>query len=413
MTACPHLETWNPVAPEEIADPYRTYAIARREEPVFHSAAFDAWVVTRYDDILAVVKDTRRFSSQMPYFVGAPPEEVADLLPHGYPWDHPSLINLDPPAHARIRKLANQAFKPTVIAAKEPAVTEIVDALIDGFAADGRVDIVSRFAVPLPGLVMCRLLDVPEQDAPDVIDWTDDFLILLNPQLPHEERVARTRRSADFYAFCDRFVSERRRAPGDDVMSGLVLARDREVEGAPALTHEELIGVFSHLLIGGVETTRRLVGNMVLRMLEHPDQMAEVRADPSLAEAAVEESLRHSSPTKGLFRVATEEVALNGATIPAGSLVLVLWASANHDEEHFERPEEFDIHRPDAARNLAFSRGAHFCIGAPLARLELRVALQRLLARLEGLRRADDEPLAWAPLPLHHGLSRLDVAWDA
>lgn len=407
------MSEWNPMAPEELADPYVSYARARREEPVFYSPILDAWLVTRYDDLLAVLKDTTRFSSTDSIYIGGVPEEVADKLPHGYPWDHPSLINLDPPAHTRIRKLANQAFKPTAIAAKETMVREIADGLIDGFAAAGEVELMERFAVPFPGQVMCRLLDVPAESAADVIRWTDDFLVMLDPQLPHERRVEASLGSVDFYAFCEAFIADRTADPREDIMSALILARDREVEGEPALTRPELISIFSQLLIGGVETTRRMIGNMVLRLLQHREQMEEVRADHALAPAAVEESLRHSSPTKGLFRRATEDVELGGATIPAGALVVVLWASGSHDETHFDDPEAFDIHRPNAKDGLAFSRYAHFCIGAPLARLELRVALERLLERLPGLRLADDGPPHWAPLPLHHGLMRLDVAWDA
>jgi cytochrome P450 len=406
------MAEWNPMRPEELADPYVSYARARREEPVFYSPILDAWLVTRYDDLLAVLKDTARFSSSDSIYIGGVPEEAADRLPHGYPWDHPSLINLDPPAHARIRKLANQAFKPTAIAAKEPMVRDVADGLIDAFAAAGEVELMESFAVPFPGQVMCRLLDVPAESAADVIGWTDDFLVMLDPQLPHERRVQASLGSADFYAFCESFVADRSANPRDDVMSALIEARDSEVEGEPALTRPELISIFSQLLIGGVETTRRMIGNMVLRLLQHPDQMEEVREDRSLAPAAVEESLRHSSPTKGLFRRAVEDVEIGGTTIPAGALVVVLWASGSHDETRFDDPEAFDLHRANAKDNLAFSRYAHFCIGAPLARLELRVAMERLLDRLPGLRLAGDGPLQWAPLPLHHGLLRLDVAWD-
>ncbi len=412
MTTQLALAEWNPLRPEELADPYASFARMRREAPVLYSPILDAWLVTRYDDILTVLRDTRRFSSRDVIFVGPVPPEAADRLPNGYPWDHPSLINLDPPAHTRIRKLANQAFKPTAIAAKEPMVRAIADELIDGFAADGEVELMERYAVPFPGRVMCRLLDVPQDAAADVIRWTDDFLVMLDPQLSAERRVEASLGSADFADFCAAFVADRRASPRDDIMSALILARDRDVEGAPALDDAELISIFSQLLIGGVETTRRLIGNMLLRLVEHPDQLAEVRADPALAPAAVEESLRHTSSTKGLFRRTTEAVELAGTVIPQGALVAVMWASGSHDETRFERPEEFDLHRPDAKDHLAFSRYAHFCIGAPLARLELRVTVEQLLGRLPGLRRADDAPLQWAPLPLHHGLLRLDLAWD-
>ena len=345
--------------------------------------------------------------------MGPIPDEVAPLLPDGYPWDHPTLVNCDPPAHTRIRKLTAQAFKPSVIAAREPDVREITDGLIDGFAVDdGTVDLVERFAAPLPALVVCRVLSVPEADAAQISAWAEDVTLLFDPRLPHAERVAASRRSSDFYAYCDAFIRSRTADPGDDLMSRLIAARDSEIEGEPALTHRELISVFASLHLGGNETTRRFLGTLVLRLLEHPAQLTEVKRDPGLIERAMEETLRHTSPVKGLFRRTTAETRLGGATIPKEALVAVMWASANHDERYFQDPATFDVHRPDAGKHLAFGRGAHFCIGAPLARLEARVALERLLARLPNLRRADAEPLAWSPSPCNQGLASLRLAWD-
>lgn len=412
MSTSEPITGWDPLAPDVIVDPYPAFARMRATAPVFFCAPLNAWVVSRYDDIVRLLKDTQRFSSRDSIYVSPVPEELAGQLPHGYPWDHPTLINADPPEHQRIRRLANQAFKPNVINPKEPLIESIADGLIDRFAALGRADLMAGFAVPYPGRVMCRLLGVAGPDVDRVVGWTDDFLVMLDPNLPAEQRRSAARGAAEFDRFCEEFVTARRAAPGDDIMSALITAHDDEPAGAPALTRRELVSVFTHLLIGGIETTRRFLGNLVLRMLEHPAQLAKVRADPGLASAAVEECLRHSSPTKGLFRRTTEDVDVAGTIIPGGALVVVMWASANHDERHFARPEELRLDRPDADRHLAFSRGPHFCIGAPLARMELRVALNRLLARLPNLRLATDTPPRWAPLPLHHGLTSLDLAWD-
>jgi cytochrome P450 len=406
----PTLSRWNPLAAEERADPYPTFALARREAPAFYSEFFQGWFVTGYDLILELLKDTERFSNRESIGSVEVPGTVRERLPNGYPWAYPSLENNDPPSHTRIRKLANQGFKPSAITATAPEVRAIADRLIDRFAAAGEVEFVSAFADKLPGLVMCHVLGVPDADADDVVRWSDDTLVMMDPNLEPEERARLAAGQADFYDFCERFIDERRERPRDDIMSRLVEAR---VEDEPALTDLELISTFSHFLIGGNETTRRLLGQMMLRLFEHPDQLEAIRRDPELAPRAVEETLRYASPVKGLFRTTTKEVELGGVPIPAGQVVVVMWAAANRDTAKFERPEEFDIFRQDGNRHLAFSRLAHFCIGAPLARLEGEVALQQLLARLPNLRRANDEPLEWLPLVLHHGLGRLNLAWDA
>lgn len=405
----PVLSRWNPLAPEELADPYRTFALSRREAPVFYSEFFHGWVVTSHDLIVELLPNTETFSNAASIGSADVPAEVKHRLPGGYPWAYPSLENNDPPSHTRIRKLANVGFKPTAIAAKEPSVRRIADRLIDRFADRGEADFVAAFANKLPGLVMCDILGVPDDDADDVVRWSDDTLIMMDPNIDSAERVRLANGQADFHAFCEDFIADRRANPRDDVMSRLIYAT---VEGEPALTNTELISTFSHFLIGGNETTRRLLGLMVLWLLDHPDQLDAVKQDPTLTKRTVEETLRYTSPVKGLFRNTTRDAELGGVTIPAEQVVVVMWAAANRDETKFARPDEFDIFRADAQQHLAFSRYAHFCIGAPLARLEGRVALQRLLARLPGLRRANDDPLEWLPLVLHMGLGRLDLAWD-
>jgi cytochrome P450 len=406
---CPHLAQFNPLDPGEVADPYPTFAVAQREEPVFYNPVVDAWYVTRYDDVAAVMHDTKRFTNlhSMPSGV---PEEVGPDLPDGYPWECRTFINNDPPGHTRIRKLSAQALRPGVVAAREPEIRGIVDDLIDGFIDAGRVDLVPEFAIPLPSIVIARILGIPENDREQFGQWSDDMVALLAQEhLSPEERVAMARRAVDFYRYCHDFVELRRREPKDDLMTLFVAA---EVEGEPAFTTGELISVLSQLLIAGNETTSRLIGNMVLRLTQHPDQLAEVRRDDSLIPRAVEETLRHMSPVKALFRTATEDVELGGATIPAGATVLVSWAAANHDSKHFVEPERFDIHRQDVGDHMAFGRGAHFCPGAPLARLEAKIALEHLLRRLPNVHRADDGPLEYTPTPFHHGLLHLVVCWD-
>jgi cytochrome P450 len=405
----PVLTHWNPLEPSEVADPFRAFAIARREAPVFYNEFYRAWIIAGYDEVQAVMKDTKRISNRQAIGSGEIPDDLRELMPNGFVWDYPSLENNDPPGHTRIRKLADEAFNRNRVNEREPEVHLLVDELIDGFVNDGHVEFMSRFADPLPSIAICRFLGVPEDMSAQVMAWSDATTVMMDPNLPLEKRRELARGQADFYSFCESFIEERRQRPKDDLMSRLIDAR---VEGEAALTVPELISTFSHFLLGGNLTTRRLLGNMVLRLLQYPDQMEAVRHDLKLAPRAVEEALRHVAPVKCLGRTTLEPVDIGGVTIPAGEDLLVMWASANHDEKKFERPEEFDIFRKDVRRHVAFSKFAHFCIGAPFARLEARVALEQLLTRLPNLRRADVEPLQWAPLVNHMGLERLNLAWD-
>lgn len=405
----PVLTKWNPLDHAELANPYPTYALARREAPVFFSEFFGGWVVTRYDDILAVVKDTESFSNKRSLGPAIVPEDARHLLPNGYPWAHPSLENNDPPAHTRIRRLANEAFKSSVIAAQEPNVVRITDELVAKFKDRGKVEFMSEFANLLPGYVLCELLGVPRSMTEQVVQWSDEVTEGLDPNLSHDEKMRMSRNQARWYQFCEEFIADRRANPGDDIMSLLIQAR---IDDEAALTDAELISTFCHFLIGGNETTRRLLGNLVLCLLDHPEQLAAVVEDRSLVDPVIQETLRYMSSVRGLYRNTTADVTLAGVQIPAGATVVLMWAAANHDDK-FESPETFNIFRKHADKHLSFSRGTHFCIGSPLALLEARAALNTILDNMPGLRRIDNSPLVWSPFVLHSGLEKLDLAWDA
>jgi cytochrome P450 len=405
----PLLTSWNPLEPAFIADPYPMFAVARAEAPVFFSDFYKAWIIAGYDEVNAVMKDTKRISNRQAIGSGEIPEDLRELMPNGFVWDYPSLENNDPPSHTRVRKLADEAFNRNRVNEREPEVRALADELIDRFVDEGHVELMSHFADPLPSIAICRFLGIPEAVSGQVMAWSDATTVMMDPNLPMETRRELARGQADFYAFCEEFIEERRAHPKNDLISRLIEAR---VEGEAALTVPELISTFSHFLLGGNLTTRRLIGNMVLRLLQHPAQLAAVQGDLSLAPRAVEETLRHVTSVKCLGRTTLEEVEIGGVRIAAGEDLLVMWASANHAETKFERPEEFDIFRKDVHRHVAFSKFAHFCIGAPFARLEARVALEQVLTRLRNIRRADDGPLDWAPLVNHQGLERLELAWD-
>jgi cytochrome P450 len=402
---------FDPLDPEQRANPYPTYALLRREQPVYHAAALDLWVVTRYDDVLAVLKDDETFSSRnaLRSAPHEPPPEVRAVLAEGWP-DMPIIVDSDPPLHTRIRRPITKAFTPRRVAELEPRIVALAGELVDGFAADGEADLVECFAWPLPLRVMGELIGVPAGDLPWLHERSRDWLGLYQSTGSLEERIERARGYVAFQRYFVELMEQRARAPRDDLTSALIAAAAEEDE---PLSLAELAGVPLDLLVAGHVTVTRAIGSALVLLLDHPDAMRELRADPSLVPGAVEELLRLESPAQGLFREATRDVELGGVLLPRGARLMVHFGAANRDEQVFgPDAERFDPRRDDVGRHVAFGKGIHFCIGAPLARLELRIALPVLLERLSGLRRADDEPLAYDPIFFARGLARLRLAWD-
>lgn len=375
---------------------------------MFFSPVLNWWIVTRHDDAMAVLMDPKRFPLVEPRLADVTlPPALAGIAPEGY--TDPLKLISDPQTHLRMRRLTIQSFKPHKIEARETEVREVADRLIDAFAGAGRTDLVASLAVPLPLLIFMRIFGLPEADAGRIEQWSNNYLRLTMTRLEGEAALSAWRQDMEYYRYIQRLVEERRESPReDDLITDLIRARDEETS---AFTTTELVKFIHLLVIAGNETTRQTIGTLILRLLEHPEQLAAVRADPSLAGAAVEEALRHSGPVPGGLRSPTEDVQLGGVSIPKGQTVMVLNSSANRDAAAFQHPDEFDLYRKDVAKHLAFSKGVHVCLGAPLARLEARVALQRVLARLPGLRRANDAPPQWNPSMII-GLARLDVEWD-
>jgi cytochrome P450 len=402
---------FDPLDPEQRANPYPTYALLRREQPVYHSAALDLWVVTRYDDVLAVLKDDETFSSRnaLRSAPHEPPPEVRAVLAEGWP-DMPIIVDSDPPLHTRIRRPITKAFTPRRVAELEPRIAALAGELVDGFAADGEADLVERFAWPLPLRVMGELIGVPAGDLPWLHERSRDWLGLYQATGSLEERIERARGYVAFQRYFVEFMEQRARAPRDDLTSALIAAAAEEDE---PLSLAELAGVPLDLLVAGHVTVTRAIGSALVLLLDHPDALRELRADPSLVPGAVEELLRLESPAQGLFREATRDVEVGGVLLPKGARLMVHFGAANRDEQVFgPDAERFDPRREEVGRHVAFGKGIHFCIGAPLARLELRIALPLLLERLPGLRRADDEPLAYDPIFFARGLARLLLRWN-
>jgi cytochrome P450 len=396
-------------AQPSLDDPYPLYREAREQAGVFYADAFDLWMVTRYDDVRAVLTDPTRFSSA--YLIHAPHTPaagVAEILEQGHP-EVRILLNQDPPEHARARSLVAKAFGPRRVRVLEPRVQQIADRLVDAVAGDGHADLVRQFTLPLPLQVICELIGLPVQDADRVRAWTDDMKLLTSFGATAEQQQEAARGFVAYGHYLADHVEQRRREGRDDLLTDIVTAR---VEGERPLSTNEIISLLMTLVFGGHETTANLIGTALLLLLRRPELWRAVPDDAELVDAVVEETLRVDAPVQGMFRRAVADTDVAGVTIPAGAQVFALFGSANRDPAAFADPDEFDPDRSDADRHLAFGRGIHFCIGAALARMEARTAITSLSRRIPGLRLAPGFRAPYLPNLLHRGPSRLDAVWD-
>jgi cytochrome P450 len=380
-------------ADEVRRDPFPAYDRLRATSPVFHVAPYDLWMALDYEGVRQVLTDHDAFSSDLSHAPG-----------HRNPGEW--FIFFDPPRHTKLRALIAKAFTPRVVAGLEPRIRELSRELLDAALARGETDLAAEFSVPLPMRVIAEMLGVPADEWPRYRRWSDAILKLANT-FTRDEEAARTVKAyrdvtAEMRAFLPGLIAERRAAHRNDLLTRLVEA---EV-GGERLTPEELLGFVQLLLVGGQETTANLINNAVLCLIESPDQLARLRADPDLLPSAIEEVQRYRAPVQWMLRATRRDVELRGQVIPAGKLVFAVIGSANRDPARFPDAGRFDITR-DPNPHLAFGHGIHACLGAPLARLEARIALADFLARVDTFARAEDKP--WEPRKaLHvHGPSRL------
>jgi cytochrome P450 len=319
----------------------------------------------------------------------------------------PGFLFLDPPDHTRLRKLVSKAFAPKVVKSLEPDITALVDALLDKVADARRFEVINDLAYPLPVAVICRLLGVPIEDEPQFSKASALLAAALDPvmsftgQAPHTDEMFQAR--LWLRGYLRDLIARRRSEPGDDLMSALIHVE----ESGDQLTEEEIISTCNLLLVAGHETTVNLIANAILAMLRHPAQWTALSADSQRVSAVVEETLRYDAPVQLVGRIAADDMTIGDASIPKGDVMMLLLAAAHHDPAAFDRPDVFDPDRK-TIRHLGFGKGPHFCLGAPLARLEAAVALSKLTARFPGARLAD-EPQFKPNLTLR-GMASLEVA---
>jgi cytochrome P450 len=387
--------------PAFVADPYPAYARLRDDDPV-HRVGDGTWLLTRYDDVTRALRDHDRFSSS-PMNMGAP----------GFKF----LIGSDPPDHTRLRRLVNKPFHPAAIAQLEPRIREIseqlVDEMIDANAnangdtdAGGAADLVLHVGYPLPVIVIAELLGIPGERRADFKRWSDAMLGGLSDDF---DRGAGGVAAMEMFAYFNEVIADRREHPGEDLISLLV-------GGSEPLDNQELLMFCMLLLVAGNETTTNLVSNMALALFDRPDAVARLRDDPSLLPAAIEEALRFDAPVQGLMRRVTEDVVLGeGTTVRAGELVTVLYGSANRDERRYgPDAADYKVDRYEGLKGVAdhvgFGGGIHYCLGAPLARLEAKVVFEDVLRRTTGMHQTGEGERTSNLIV--RGMKSLPVAFD-
>ncbi len=377
--------TYNPLAPQTYRNPYPRYALLRAKDPVHWSPLMDSWVLSRYEDVDTVLRDHKRFSSDARNRRSARRRQRQSVV--ASPSEPPSMLFSDPPDHTRLRALVNKAFIPQAIEALKSRIRAIAEELLDQVQDPAGFDVIETIAYPLPVIVMAELLGVPTRDRVQFKVWSDQRARLLEPTITASEIQVAIQAGREFDAYFMDVINARRKEPRDDLISTLVAVE----EAGDKLTQGELLVMLRLLLIAGNETTTNLIGNGLLALLRHPDQLQALRDDPGRMPAAVEELVRYDGPVQVDGRTAMEDMEIKGRHIQKGQSIVVLIGSANHDPDVFRNPERLDITRKEAS-HIAFGRGIHHCLGAPLARLEGRIAFEAILERFADIRLLTDHP---------------------
>ena len=382
----PLFGRYKPFHPNYRQDPYSTYARLREDAPIYRHPLFRFWVLSRHADIVRVLKDPRfsvdHSQAKLPNAFN-PMRQMSGRFIDAI---HSLLLTLDPPGHTRIRSLVTKAFTPRRVETFRPRIQQVVDETLDQLVGCGEIELMRDFAIPVPLRVITDMLGVPSEDIALFGHWSTCFTSVLDP-INGEVTLQQAGKAFDeLDTYFRNLFENRRQVPRDDLVSALVAVH----EEGDRLSELELLAIVFLMLGAGHETTTSLIGNAVVALMRHPDELKRLREDPTLIETAVEEFLRYDAPVQATERVLTEDVEIGGVWMKKGEVVLCLLGSANHDPAVFEEPERLDIGRK-VNPHLAFSQGPHFCLGAQLARTEGQVALTNLLARLPQLSCAGDD----------------------
>ncbi|MEO5899274.1 MAG: cytochrome P450 [Ilumatobacteraceae bacterium] len=410
------LATFNPFDPTTLQCPFPHYAAMRDHAPVLFVEQYGVHLVTRHDLVMEVLRDPQSYSSLFGTTAMPLPaderERMSAVIAEGYP-RVPTMLTADMPEHTRYRRLVAKAFHPQSIAALEPVIRKITVELIDSWIDRGRIEFVRDFGIPLPVRVIAHALNVPDERLADFKRWSDDSIAGIGTNISADERIAAERGINEFQHYFAEQLDQRRTGPRDDLLTNLLNARidqdDPEVTDTRPLDVPEMLSIIQQLLVAGNETTTKMLTEMMRLLGEHPAQWQLLRDDPSRIERVVEETLRMATPTQGMFRIVTRDVTLGGVSLRAGARLVIVFSSANRDEQLYAAPDEFDPDRDTLRQHLAFGKGIHFCLGAILSRLEGQVALQELSRRIESFTLPDTNEYRYFPSFMLRGLTSLDV----
>lgn len=409
----PSLDGYDPMDPAIQQDPFAHYAALRDEAPVWKGPG-GIYFVSRHDAISEVLRQPNTFSSQWANSAGAPSlrgaeDEIREITSKGY-LAVSTMLTLDPPLQTRYRKSVGKAFSTRRIEWMEARIRGRVEELLAAWSATGRIDFKREMAIPLPVRVIADFLSIPLDREADVKRWSDDSVASLGVELTRERALEAARGIVEMQHFLASLLEERKREPRDDFLSELVAAEFEDASGrVRRLEVPEMLSIIQQLMVAGNEAMTKGINEIMKLLIQHPVEWKRIQEDASAIPAMVEEGLRLASPNQGLFRICTEDTEVAGLAIPKGARLWVMFGSGNRDERVFENPERFEPARPNLNESLAFGRGAHFCIGAPLARLEIRVLFEELARQLESVDFAPGTTLEYEPSFILRGLKALEI----
>jgi len=395
---------YDPADDQTRRNPFPLYEAMQENDPVHWSEPLRSWIITRYDDVRKVAMSQAMSSDRLQPFYLALKDERRDILSGVMRYLSLWLVFKAPPEHTRLRKLLNTVFTPALIAAMEPQICTTVDHILEQLDPGTEIDFMRDVAVLLPAYVILDMLGVPREDFPAIKVWSDDLRLFIGTAKGEGDKYRKARAGADGMSDYFRAVIQQRRAnPGTDVISLMVTARDE----SGTLSEDELVATCMLILFGGHETTTNLLGNAVIALLEHPEQMQRLGNDPTLIVSAVEEFLRYDGPSNSIARVVAIDHELGGKTLREGERVFAMVNAANRDPRRFEQPHALDLGR-QPNRHLTFGQGLHFCLGAPLARLEAKVCLGQVVARYPRMRYSGG-PVDWIDALVMRGPTQLPM----
>ncbi len=413
MAAAVDFQRYDPFAPEMQQDPFPWYAALRESAPVWRHPATGVLFVSRHATVSQVLADTATYSSRFASQPTPAPREVAAKIREieQGAWPRvPTMLTEDPPLQTRYRKTVGKALSSRRILALEPKIRELTDEILSAWPARGRVDVMQTLSIPLPIRVIGHMLCMNPAVLQHVKRWSDASVAGLGAVIPDEARIQAARDVAEMQRYWASELEARLREPNDDLLSALTQAELEDETGAERrLEMAEMLSILQQLMVAGNETTTKVINETFKLLIENPAWLARMQADASVVPSVVEESLRLASPNQGMFRFAARDGELEGVPIPKGSMLWLMFGSANRDESVFPEPDRFDPTRPNSKESVAFGRGAHFCIGAPLARLELKVLFEEIARRLESFALPRGYALAYEPSYILRGLAALEL----